>query len=142
VAPRRLVVSAEFVVFDTDVASLSFKQQLPPSLLGQLIGAQPCITFVTLGELTKWAEMRRWGRRTREELDRWLGLALLLPYDREVATVWGELQAEGAHRGLTPPQNDTWIAACCLVEDLPLATRNVKDYAGFVEHDGLALVTE
>jgi toxin FitB len=142
VAPRRFVVTDEFVVFDTDVASLSFKQQLPPSLLARLIGTQPCITFVTLGELTKWAEMRRWGRQTRAELDRWLSLAVLLPYDRDVATVWGELQAEGAHRGRTPPQNDTWIAACCLVEDLPLATRNVKDYVGFVEHDGLALVTE
>jgi len=34
-----------------------------------------------------------------------------------------------------------WIAACCLVEGLPLATRNVKDYADLVD-EGLRLVTE
>jgi predicted nucleic acid-binding protein len=61
---------------------------------------------------------------------------------RRVATTWSELQAEGAHRGRTLPQNDTWIAACCLVEDVPLATRNVKDFIDFADHAGLALVTE
>ena len=33
-----------------------------------------------------------------------------------------------------------WIAACCLVRELPLATFNIKDYADFVEHEGLELV--
>ncbi len=28
-----------------------------------LIGREPLITFVTFGELTKWAKMRRWGGR-------------------------------------------------------------------------------
>ena len=36
--------------------------------------------------------------------------------------------------------NDTWIAACCLVRVLPLATLNVKDYADFAEHESLALL--
>lgn len=49
------------VVIDTDVASLSIKQRLPPALSGQLVGAQVGITFVTLGELTRWATMRQWG---------------------------------------------------------------------------------
>jgi len=40
------------------------------------------------------------------------------------------------------PANDAWIAACCLVEGLPLATRNVRDYAEFVAHERLVLVTE
>jgi predicted nucleic acid-binding protein len=38
--------------------------------------------------------------------------------------------------------NDMWIAAVCLSDDLPLATRNVKDYADFAEHHGLRLVAE
>jgi hypothetical protein len=135
-------VTDGFVVLDTDVASLSFKRQLPPTLLAQLVGIEVCITFVTLGELTKWAELRRWGKRNRDALQRWLDRALLLPYDRRVATVWGELQADGVRRGRPGPVNDSWVAACCLVEGLPLSTRNVKDYADFVEHDGLELVTE
>jgi predicted nucleic acid-binding protein len=38
------------------------------------------------------------------------------------------------------PVNDTWIASCCLVDDPPLATFNVKDFADFAEHDRLRLV--
>lgn len=36
--------------------------------------------------------------------------------------------------------NDTWIAACCLARDLPLATLNLKDYADFTEHEGLRVI--
>jgi predicted nucleic acid-binding protein len=34
-----------------------------------------------------------------------------------------------------------WIAACCLVHDLPLATLNIKDFEDFAEHHGLRLIT-
>lgn len=135
-------MSAEYVVVDTDVASLSFKQRLPPGLLAQFVDAEMCITFVTLGELTTWAKVRRWGHRSRAELDQWLEGILLLPYDEQVATVWGGLQADSVRRGRTRPVNDSWVAACCLVRGLPLATRNVKDYSDFAHYDGLTLVTE
>ena len=135
-------MSRGFLVVDTDVASLSIKRQLPPTLLAQLSNAEVCITFVTLGELTKWARFRQFGRRSQAELDDWLQDKPLLPYDKRVATVWGELQADGMRRGRTRPVNDSWVAACCLVKGLPLATRNVKDYVDFARHDGLTLVTE
>jgi predicted nucleic acid-binding protein len=35
--------------------------------------------------------------------------------------------------------NDSWIAACRLVDRLPLATFNGKDYADFADYDGLRL---
>jgi len=38
------------------------------------------------------------------------------------------------------PINDTWIAACCLIAGLPLATRNLKDFTDFAEHDGLRMI--
>jgi hypothetical protein len=53
------------VILDTDVSSFSLKRRLPSPALTRLIGKQPCITFVTLGEPTQWAELRRWGRRNR-----------------------------------------------------------------------------
>jgi predicted nucleic acid-binding protein len=37
--------------------------------------------------------------------------------------------------------NDTWIAACCLVRELPLVTFNTKDYLDFSDHEGLELLT-
>ena len=42
--------------------------------------------------------------------------------------------------GRSRPQNDSWIAACCLAYDLPLATLNVKDFADFAEYEGLRIV--
>jgi toxin FitB len=128
------------IILDTDVASLSIKQTLPPALLRELLGAQVGLTFVTLGELTRWATMRQWGTSRRAELATWLQARPTLPYSDDVARMWGEISAHAARRGRPRPQNDTWIAACCLVYELPLATLNVKDFADFVEHEGLSLV--
>lgn len=74
--------------------------------------------------------------------DRAAGLAcrtVVLPYDERVAWKWGQLSVEAERRGRARPI--TWIAACCLVADLPLATLNVKDFEDFAEHDGLRLIS-
>lgn len=71
------------------------------------------------------------------DLPRWL---VVLPYDQLVAARWGELQAYAQLRGRPRPVNDSWIAACCLVRELPLATLNTKDFANFAEHEGLVLI--
>ena len=63
-----------------------------------------------------------------------------LPFDRPVATVWGQLQARAQLRGRPRPVNDTWIAACCLVNGLPLATFNTKDFVDFAQYEGLTLL--
>ena len=129
------------VVLDTDVASLSYKGRLPTAPAERLVGREVCVTFVTIGELARWAEKRRWGTRARTELVDWLGRAVVLPYDERVAWKWGQLSVEAEGRGRARPINDTWIAACCLVADLPLATLNLKDFEDFAEHDGLRLIS-
>ena len=128
------------VVLDTDVASLLIKQRLPATLLRQIVGAQAAITFVTLGELTRWATLRQWGGPRRAELTDWLAARPTVPYTDEIARIWGEISAHATRRGRPRPQNDTWIAACCLAYDLPLATLNVKDFRDFAEHEGLTLI--
>lgn len=70
----------------------------------------------------------------------WRRRVVVLPFSEPVALTWGELQARAHRRGRPRPQNDTWIAACCLVERLPLATFNIKDFVDFEEHEGLRLV--
>ncbi|MET0191390.1 MAG: PIN domain-containing protein, partial [Pseudonocardia sediminis] len=65
---------------------------------------------------------------------------VVLPYGTRVATIWGEIQAHAQIRGRPRPINDSWIAACCLARELPLATLNVKDFADFAEHEGLELL--
>jgi toxin FitB len=54
--------------------------------------------------------------------------------------VWGGLSAAASQRGRPGPVNDTWIAACCLAYQLPLATLNLKDFKDFAEHHGLRLL--
>jgi toxin FitB len=65
-------VSARRIILDTDVASLSIKNALPPALLRELLGAQVGITFVTLGELSRWALLRNWGQQKIAGLEAWL----------------------------------------------------------------------
>lgn len=128
------------LILDTDVASLSIKGRLPPTMLRALVGAETGITFVTLGELQRWATIRQWGTNKRAELEAWLATHPTLPYDDGVARIWGDISAHATRRGRPRPQNDTWIAACCLAYDLPLATLNFKDFRDFAEHEGLALL--
>jgi toxin FitB len=128
------------VVFDTDVASRSFKGRLPTALAARLVGKQPMVTFVTVGELTQWTRLRRWGPRNRAMLEDWLADKPVIPGGKTIAAVWGELSAAATQRGRPRPVNDTWIATCCIAYGLPLATLNVKDFTDFAEHDGLALI--
>lgn len=138
-----------YVVVDTDVSSQILRDRLPSALAGRLVGETLCATFVTVAELTQWAEMHGWGASRRLALSQWLASVLVLPYNEreddtvleDVARTWGEISARSKLRGRPRPQNDTWIAACCLVYGLPLATLNVKDFADFVDHDGLRLIT-
>jgi predicted nucleic acid-binding protein len=133
-------VSTRRIILNTDVASLSIKNALPPALLRELLGAQVGITFVTLGELNRWALLRNWGPSKVAGLEAWLSTRPTLPYTDAVARRWGEISAYATRRGRPRPQNDSWIAACCLVYDLPLATLNVKDFADFAEYEGLRIV--
>jgi toxin FitB len=128
------------VVLDTDVASALIRRRRPGQLGAELVGHVLAITFVTLGELTAWTHIRRWGPRSLDDLRRFIDGLVVLPYDRRVAVRRGELQAYAQLRGRPRPTNDSWIAACCLTRDLPLATLNGKDFADFAEHEGLRLL--
>lgn len=49
-----------FVVLDTDVSSASLRGRLADPLRARLAGQTWCISFVTVGELTKWTVLRNW----------------------------------------------------------------------------------
>jgi predicted nucleic acid-binding protein len=105
-----------------------------------LTGLTWCVTFVTVGELWQWADMRSWGRGSRDELERWLSRVIVLDSDDDVCRIWGQISAAANRRGRPRPVNDSWIAACCLSHGVPLATLNVKDFADYAEHEGLTLL--
>ena len=135
-----------YIVLDTDVTSNAFKHRnLPAPIVEAILHNRLCITFVTLAELTKWAVRRQWGPTYQHRLDAWLSNVLVLPNNNEIddiARTWGTIAAYAENRGRPRPQNDMWVAACCLYYDLPLATLNIKDFHDFAEHEGLTLITD
>lgn len=130
------------VVLDTDVASLLQKDRAPAWVDRQIVGRRVWLSFVGVGELWKWAEVRSWGEANRARLDTWIRARPVVPYDAEVARTWARLSAGAQRRGRPRPQNDTWVAACCVRHGLPLITLNKKDFDDFAVHHGLALVSD
>jgi toxin FitB len=130
----------EYVVLDTDVSSRILRDRLTDPIAARLTGRLWCVTFVTVGELWQWADMRSWGMRSRRELESWLASVVVLSASEAVARTWGRISAAAHRRGRPRPSNDTWVAATCLSRDVPLATLNVKDFSDFAEHEGLVLL--
>lgn len=129
------------VLLDSDVASRLIKGNLPESLKATLVGWQPLISFVTVGELARWTHLRDLGERRRRAIDRWVSGQHVIGGSPEVARKWGEITAHAIRRGRPRPNNDAWIAAVCLHYGWPLATLNVRDFSDFVEHEGLQIIT-
>jgi toxin FitB len=90
------------VVLDTDVASPIYKGRLPAALAARLVGHEVCVTFVTVGELARWAEKRHWVTRAR---------TIVLPYDERVAWKWGQLSVVSERRGRGRPTGQGLTAA-------------------------------
>lgn len=129
------------MVLDTDVASLLLKDQVPSTLFARIAGQALAVTYVTVGELTKWTVARAWGSPRRTAMEHWLAQFPVLAATTDVGQIWGEVTARSEQRGRPRPVNDSWIAAVCLAHDIPLATLNVADFDDLGEHEGLRLVT-
>jgi toxin FitB len=128
------------VVVDTDVASKLIKEQEPEWVRRALVGNRVWLTFVTVGELSKWAEIRSWGPHLRIRVDTWAHGKGVVPWDDSIAVRWGQLAGRAQLRGRPRPQNDTWVAACCVHHGIGLVTLNHRDFADFAEHDSLLLL--
>ena len=124
------------------MASVLQKERAPDWVIRHVVGARVWLTFVTVAELWKWAEVRSWGEPNRSRLDSWIRARPLIPYDLNVARWWARLAAGAQSRGRPRPQNDMWIAACCLSHELPLVTLNRGDFMDFAKHHGLVLLDE
>ena len=129
------------IVLDTDVASNLIKNTLSAAFRAKLAPHEAAITFVTVGELTQWANVRDLGTRRRSELQAYVARRVKIPGGSDVGRKWGEITAYAQRRGRPRPINDSWIAACCLTYDLPLATLNRTDFEDYAEHEGLRLST-
>lgn len=127
-------------VIDTDVASAILRRQSSEALSAVLEGALVAVSFITAGELHRWAHVQDWGAPRRRALDEWLAKVLVLESTPAIWRIWGRITAEARLRGRPRPVADSWIAACCLAWDLPLASCNQRDFEDFADHNGLRLL--
>ena len=131
----------DFVVLDIDVASRIMQHRLTGPLVGRLVRPAWAVTFVTEGELYKWAALRDWGPEQVRRLENWSSRVIVLQSGETVSRTWGRTVAAAQRRSRVPPANDSWIAAHCLAHGLPLATLNSKDFVDLADHEGLTLLS-
>ena len=99
-----------------------------PELQGRLLA----LSFVSVGELYRWAIQRNWGAAKFVDLQERLKKIVILPFNDAVALQWARIQAS------TPKSdNDAWIAACALAYGCTLAT----DDDDFGNIHGLHVIT-
>jgi predicted nucleic acid-binding protein len=122
---------------DTDVISNARKRALANPGVRRFFldaaahGTPLFLSAVTIGELRQGVEAvrHRGDIAQANRLARWLGTItrdyadVILPFDEEIAQIWGRLRVPHAENPL-----DKQIAATALMYDLTVITRNVLHY--------------
>ena len=82
------------------------------------------LPVTVLGELFYGAHHSEHRDKQLRRIQAFPPLVRILEVTAPVAEYYGQLKAHLASRGSIIPENDLWIAAVCLVNDLTLATRD------------------
>ncbi|MCO6006425.1 type II toxin-antitoxin system VapC family toxin [Actinoallomurus purpureus] len=136
----------DHVVVDTDVFSYLFQGVNTSDYEPHLKGVVPVLSFTTVGELHFGAAKRGWGARRVTQLDEAIRRYLVVPFDEDLARLWGQLKAQAVRKGHplgdAMHNNDMWICATAIFHDAPLLTNNVRHFSGFPGLSLLAATTE
>ncbi|OGN90293.1 MAG: hypothetical protein A2158_06615 [Chloroflexi bacterium RBG_13_46_14] len=114
------------LLLDTSVFSLLLKKNdsraalYKPDIQGKILS----ISFVTVGELYRWAYTHNWGPLRLQQLEDWLHKVVVINTHEEIAKQWARIQSIPGQRH---PDNDAWVAACALVHGCILVTHD-RDY--------------
>ena len=129
------------LLVDTDVASDLFKRRARADQYKRIIhGKRLALSFMSVAELYKWSVKRKWSQDKMRVLEDAIKLYLVIPYDHELARMWGRITAECEAFGRTIPPSDAWVAATAIRHDLPLLTNNARHFEAAEEHCGLKLL--
>lgn len=119
------------VLLDTDVFSFMFKQDSrSEDYARDVVGRLPCLSFMTVAELTRWSLQHRWGPKRRAKLEASMLECTVVEYDPPTAEAWARICVERLRAGRPIACGDCWIAACAVRHEIPLVTHNAKHYAG------------
>jgi tRNA(fMet)-specific endonuclease VapC len=133
-----VVKNPRAVILDTDVVSYTLKDD-PWAVEYERLTARYSahISFMTLSELTYWAERHNWGPRRRVQLKHLLLSYPTLPCDRGVAEACARLRNQREKCGRPIAFADAWIAATAIHFEVPLATHD----RNFLDTPGLRLIS-
>ncbi len=117
------------ILVDTNVVSYVMRggplgRAYAPCLRGNLVA----VSFITVGELYYGAEKAEWGEQKRLQLESVLKRFVVIPYDHQVAKLYGRLVAQRERIGKPISVADAWIAACALRHGVALVTHNARDF--------------
>lgn len=119
-------------LFDTDAISEVLKLRPAPDYLGWLATVPREDQFtsaVVIGELFKGAYCSKHPDRHLDNIERRVLAAVsVLPYNTEVARIWGMLQAMLESTGRVLADADLQIAATALHNDLALVTGTLRHF--------------
>ena len=119
---------------DANVLSEATKPNPNPTVVGWLAAheTQLAINPIVLGELRFGILLLPKGKR-RSELLAWLDSGIrylqMLDFDATTSENWAQLLADLRKQGRAMPVKDSLIAATARQFQLPIATRNAKDFA-------------
>ncbi len=119
-------------LFDTDAVSEILKRRPMPAYMAWLHTVRRAEQFtsaVVVGELFKGAYRSGDSPRHLRNIEaRVLPAMTVLPYDVEVARVYGEIRAQLEEAGRTLADADLQIAATAVHHDLELVTGNLRHF--------------
>ena len=120
-------------LFDTDAISEVLKRR-PAAAYLQWLGTVPrddqFVSAVSVGELYRGAfRSPQRERHLRHIEERVLPAVTVLPYDQEVARMYGKVAAALEAEGRRLADADLQIAATALFHDLELVTGNIRHFA-------------
>ena len=87
------------------------------------------MSAITYGELLYGAQKSQQSSKALMNLDGLIGLISPLPISTDVAKYYGQIRSYLEKQGKTIGNNDLWIAAHALSEELILVTNNIKEFA-------------
>ena len=127
----------ETVLVDTDVFSYIHKKDTRAELYRKHLDEKRLsLSFMTVGELYRWAVERKWGQKKIDDLQAKFKNYVILPYDDEMAWKYAEVRSIPG-RPVNP--GDAWIAATALRHGIPLVSHNKKHFEGI---PGLKVISE
>jgi tRNA(fMet)-specific endonuclease VapC len=125
------------LLLDTNIVSYLMKESPTAKLYEpHLRDSRLAISFVTVGELYRWAIVRQWGTKRKLDLEEKLRNYLVIPFDIELCKKWAEVKSIA---GLTTSDSDAWIAATALRHSVPLVTHNKRHFENI---SSLTLIAE